>query len=179
MLERSIEDSARSLGLPNGKLEQLSGLLTALILDRRHGGLAGFSSSFQRLGLQKIFASWSSGQPSQPISFDEVKGVFGVPLIAAMGGKLGLGSVLTTRALCLLLPDLIKVLTLGDQSPLAIPASLRSSSSGVAEWLNEMDSARWVAWRTCSPLQDAVRSQSKTDLCRGAPNKTPCLERLG
>lgn len=121
MLERLIEESERNLGMSGGKVEQLSGLLIALILDRRHGGFDGFASSFHQLGMQGAFASWSSIEPSHPIAFDQVKGIFGVPLIASIGGKLGIGSVMTTHALCCLLPGLIEALTLENQASLTIP----------------------------------------------------------
>ena len=147
MLERLIEDAARNLDLPIHKIEQLSSLLLALILDRRHGGFAGFSASFQRLGMQDAFGSWSSSGPNQPIAFGEVKEVFGVPLIAAIGGKLGIGSVMTTRALCHLLPCFVEALSLEAAAPTAIPDSFRGRCIGTFEWLHEIDAAGWVAWR--------------------------------
>lgn len=148
MLERLIDDAARSLGLPRHALGQLSSLLMALIFDSRLGGFAGFSASFQRLGMQDTFASWSSPGPNQPIAFDEMKRIFGVPLIAAMGGKLGIGSVMTTRALCHLLPGLIEALARESGAPSAIPCSLRGRCIGTLEWLHEIDSAGWVTWRS-------------------------------
>lgn len=157
MLERLIEDTARDLDLPNGKTEQLSGLLLALVPDRGHGGFAGFSALFQRLGMQSMFASWTSAVPNQPITFDEAKEVFGVPLIAAMGGKLGIGSVLTTRAICCLLPGFIEALTLEGKLSSAIPGALRVRCIGTLEWLHEVEAAGWVIWRNhrLMPLQDA------------------------
>lgn len=161
MLERLIEDTARSIGLPSGKIEQLSCLLMALIFDRRNGGFAGFSASFHRFGRQRMFASWSSTGPKQSIAFDEVSEIFGVPLVAAIGGKLGIGSVMTTRALCCLLPGLIEELTLESEAPSAIPDSFRGRCNGTIEWLHEIDSAGWVAWRShgLNPLQDTCLSQ--------------------
>lgn len=148
MLERLIEDTARNLDLPSCKIEQLSGLLMALIFDRSHGGFADFSALFQRLGMQGTFASWSSSNPNQPITFNEVRQIFGVPLIAAMGGRLGIGSVMTTLALCYLLPGLIEALTLEGEAPSTIPDSLRRRCIGTFEWLHEVNSAGWVAWRS-------------------------------
>lgn len=93
MLERLIEDTAQNLDLPSGRIEQLSGLLIALIFDRRYGGFAGFSASFKKPGMQDIFASWSSAGYNQSITFGEARDIFGVPLIAAMGCKLDRKSV--------------------------------------------------------------------------------------
>lgn len=151
MLERMIEDAARNLDLPSRKVEQLSSLLLALIFDPRHGGFASFSAAFQRLGLQDAFASWSSSGPNQPITLSEIKEVFGVPLIAAMGGKLGIGSVMTTRALCHLLPCFVEALSLEGKAPSTILGSFRGRCIGTLEWLNEIDSAGWVTWRGHGP----------------------------
>lgn len=148
MLERLIEDTARNLDLPSGKIKQLSCLSMALIFDQRNGGFAGFSASFHKFGMQRMFASWSSAGPKQAIAFDEVRRIFGVPLIAAIGGKLGIGSVMTTRSLCCLLPGLIEELTLEGEAPSAIPDSFRGRCNGTIEWLQEIDSAGWVAWRS-------------------------------
>ena len=167
MLERLIEDTAHNLAVPVNKMEQLSGLLMTLILDHRQGGLAGFSALFQRLGMWEMFASWSSAEPNQSIAFDEVKQVFGVPLIAAMGGKLGIGSVMTTRAICCLLPGFIEALPLEGEAPPAIPDSLRSRSNATLEWLHEVDAAGWVTWRDnglMSP-QNLGFSQPKRIFC--------------
>ncbi|HEX7801552.1 MAG TPA: YidB family protein [Pseudoxanthomonas sp.] len=147
MLERLIEDTAHNLGLHRGKIEQLSDLLMMLIFDRKHGGFEGFSASFHKLGMQDTFASWSSPSSNQPISFHQAKQIFGVPLIAAMGCKLGIGSVMTARALCCLLPGLIDELTIEGKAPSAIPDSLRSRCIGTFGWLHEVDSAGWIVWR--------------------------------
>lgn len=171
MLERLIEDTARDLDLPTGKVEQLSSLLMALVFDRKNGGFPGFSAHFHKLGLWETFASWSSGQPGQPISFDEVKRIFGMPLIAAMGGKLGIGSVMTTRALCRLVPGAIQALTIEDKAPTAIPDSLRGRSSGAFEWLREIDSAGWIVWRSQAvKRQDLDFPQPALPSCDGGPH---------
>lgn len=177
MLERLLEDTACNLSVPSSKIRQLSSLLLALILDRRHGGFAGFSTLFQRFGMQDMFASWSSAEPSQPIAFNEVKEVFGVPLIAAMGGKLGIGSVMTTRAICYLLPGLIEVLTLEGGTPSAIPDSLRGRCTGTFEWLHEVDAAGWVSWhsRAFMPLQDFDSPQATRIFCHDKLDEMPCL----
>jgi uncharacterized protein YidB (DUF937 family) len=148
MLERLIEDAAYDLDLPGSKIERLSSLLIALVCDRNSGGFSGFSMHFHKLGMQETFSSWSSSQPSQPIAFDEVKQVFGLPLIAAIGGKLGIGSVMTTRALCHLLPGVIETLTIEDEAPPTIPDLVRKRCVGTFEWLREMESAGWIAWRS-------------------------------
>lgn len=177
MLERLIEDTARNLDLPSRKIEQLSGLLIALIFDRRHGGFAGFSASLQKLGLQDAFASWSSVGHNQSITFGEAKEIFGVPLVAAIGGKLGIGSVMTTRAICCLLPGFIEALPREGEAPLAIPDSLRSRSNATLEWLHEVDAAGWVTWRDnglMSP-QDLGFSQPKRTFCNEKPDEMPRL----
>lgn len=153
MLERLIEDTACDLGLPGSKIERLSSLLIALVCDRNGGGFSEFSAYFHTLGMQETFSSWSSSQLNQPIAFDEVKQVFGVPLIAAIGGKLGIGSVMTTRALCRLLPGVIEALTIENKASPMIPDLLRRRCAGTFEWLREMESAGWIAWRS----QDLTR----------------------
>jgi uncharacterized protein YidB (DUF937 family) len=183
MLERLIEDTARDLDLPGSKIEQFSSLLMALVLDRNSGGFSGFSAYFHKLGMQETFASWSSTRPNLPIAFDEVKQVFGVPLIAAIGGKLGIGSVMTTRALCHLLPGLIETLTIEDKASPTIPDFLRNRCAGTFEWLREMESAGWIAWRSHGLARQDVDlplpSRSfPDDMSRGMPRLMGALSLL-
>ena len=56
------------------------------------GGLAGIISGFERAGLGHIVQSWIGNGPNQPVSPQQLQGVFGNDRVQAMAGEAGNGS---------------------------------------------------------------------------------------
>jgi uncharacterized protein YidB (DUF937 family) len=54
------------------------------------GGLAGIISGFERAGLGHIVQSWIGNGPNQPVSPQQLQGVFGNDRVQTMAGEAGM-----------------------------------------------------------------------------------------
>lgn len=85
------------------------------------GGLAGLVQQFQRGGLGDVAASWISTGPNQPVSGEQLQGVFGNDMIAQIAQQLGLSHGDTASQLSQMLPHVVDKLTPNGELPTGTP----------------------------------------------------------
>jgi uncharacterized protein YidB (DUF937 family) len=85
------------------------------------GGLAGLVQQFQRGGLGDVAASWISTGPNQPVSGEQLQGVFGNDTIAQIAQQLGMSQGDTANQLSQVLPQVVDKLTPNGELPTGTP----------------------------------------------------------
>lgn len=85
------------------------------------GGLAGLVQQFQRGGLGDVAASWVSTGPNQPVSGEQLQGVFGNDMVAQIAQQLGLSQGDTLGQLSQMLPTVVDKLTPNGELPTGTP----------------------------------------------------------
>jgi uncharacterized protein YidB (DUF937 family) len=85
------------------------------------GGLGGLLQQFQRSGLGDVAASWVSTGPNQPVSGEQLQGVFGNDMVAQIAQQLGLSQGDTLGQLSQMLPTVVDKLTPNGELPAGNP----------------------------------------------------------
>jgi uncharacterized protein YidB (DUF937 family) len=85
------------------------------------GGLAGLVQQFQRGGLGDVAASWVSTGPNQPVSGEQLQGVFGNDMVAQIAQQLGMSQGDTLGQLSQMLPTVVDKLTPNGELPAGNP----------------------------------------------------------
>jgi uncharacterized protein YidB (DUF937 family) len=85
------------------------------------GGLSGLVQQFQQGGLGDVAASWISTGPNQPVSGEQLQGVFGNDTIAQIAQQLGLSQGDTLGQLSQMLPTVVDKLTPNGELPTGAP----------------------------------------------------------
>lgn len=85
------------------------------------GGLGGLLQRFQQGGLGDVAASWISTGPNQPVSGEQLQGVFGNDTIAQIAQQLGLSQGDTLGQLSQMLPTVVDKLTPNGELPTGTP----------------------------------------------------------
>jgi uncharacterized protein YidB (DUF937 family) len=81
------------------------------------GGLGGLLQQFQRGGLGDVAASWVSTGANQPVSGEQLQGVFGNDMIAQIAQQLGLSHGDTLGQMSHMLPQVVDKLTPNGEVP--------------------------------------------------------------
>ena len=81
------------------------------------GGLAGIISGFERAGLGHIVQSWIGNGPNQPVSPQQLQGVFGNDRVQAMAGEAGMAPHDFLSQLSQHLPNAVNGLTPNGRLP--------------------------------------------------------------
>jgi uncharacterized protein YidB (DUF937 family) len=85
------------------------------------GGLGGLLQQFQRGGLGDVAASWVSTGPNQPVSGEQLQGVFGNDMVAQIAQQLGMSQGDTLGQLSQMLPTVVDKLTPNGELPTGNP----------------------------------------------------------
>jgi uncharacterized protein YidB (DUF937 family) len=81
------------------------------------GGLAGIISGFERAGLGHIVQSWIGNGPNQPVSPQQLQGVFGNDRVQTMAGEAGMAPHDFLSQLSQHLPNAVDGLTPNGRLP--------------------------------------------------------------
>jgi uncharacterized protein YidB (DUF937 family) len=81
------------------------------------GGLAGILSSFQQAGLGHVAQSWIGNGPNQPVSPQQLQGVFGTNQVQAMATQSGLAPQDFLSQLSQHLPNVVNGMTPNGRLP--------------------------------------------------------------
>jgi uncharacterized protein YidB (DUF937 family) len=81
------------------------------------GGLAGIISGFERAGLGHIVQSWIGDGPNQPVSPQQLQGVFGNDRVQTMAGEAGMAPHDFLSQLSQHLPNAVNGLTPNGRLP--------------------------------------------------------------
>jgi uncharacterized protein YidB (DUF937 family) len=85
------------------------------------GGLGGLLQQFQRGGLGDVAASWVSTGPNQPVSGEQLQGVFGNDMVTQIAQQLGMSHGDTLGQLSQMLPHVVDKLTPNGELPAGNP----------------------------------------------------------
>jgi outer membrane protein OmpA-like peptidoglycan-associated protein/uncharacterized protein YidB (DUF937 family) len=105
------------------KTEALLQELVRLIEDHP-GGLGGFLSQIKSAGFGDQVASWLGGGAGLALSGPEAEEALGGGVVAAIAGRLGLGTGTVGDVIGAILPKLVALLTPGGVIPKVLPASM-------------------------------------------------------
>jgi uncharacterized protein YidB (DUF937 family) len=81
------------------------------------GGLAGILSSFQQAGLGHVAQSWVGNGPNQPVSPQQLQGVFGTDQVQTMATQSGLAPQDFLSQLSQHLPNVVNGMTPNGRLP--------------------------------------------------------------
>lgn len=81
------------------------------------GGLGGLLAQFQQAGLGHVAQSWVSNGPNQPVSPEQLQGVFGADRVQAMASQVGMHPQDLLAQLSQHLPEAVHGLTPDGRLP--------------------------------------------------------------
>ena len=100
-----------------GQAELLRMVLGMLSDNGQHGGLAGLMEKFQSAGLAEQMQSWVGTGQNQPVSPEQLQGVFGHDQMSQMAERMGLSTGDLGAQLSQLLPQAVDHFTPQGQMP--------------------------------------------------------------
>jgi len=110
------------------------------LLSNSEGGvdLGSLVSNFSSNGLGDIVNSWMGSGENNPISADEISGLFDTDQISAFASKLGLSEESAREAIADALPSVIDNATTGEESIVETMLEKVGGSQGAMEMLGKI-----------------------------------------
>jgi outer membrane protein OmpA-like peptidoglycan-associated protein/uncharacterized protein YidB (DUF937 family) len=121
IIDPLLREATERFNLGNGASPLFSSLLS-LIVNPQNGGIAGFFSRFQQVGLGNLVGSWMGHGDNNPISDNQLEQVLGGETVGRLAASAGLPIAAAAPAMAFMLPKIIDLLTPDGAIPSTIPA---------------------------------------------------------
>jgi uncharacterized protein YidB (DUF937 family) len=100
-------------------------------VDQQPGGIGGLLDRFRQNGMEQHVNSWTSPQPNQSITPDQVQQGMGSGMIDSIAQRVGISPGVAKVALAAALPLIVSHLSQNGQKPLPQQGGLAGMASGL------------------------------------------------